>query len=119
MTTVESLIVFAVSLLIGALGIYIGASVVVDVEDYTYAIVTALIGAVVWAVVGFFFGWIPLLGPLLVLLSYLAIVNWRYPGGWIQAAAITLLAWISVLIVLYVLALIGVTGFEAAGVPGV
>ena len=115
---IESIIVFVVSLLIGALGIYLGAQFIVDVEDYTYAIITALIGAVVWAVVGFFFGWIPLLGPLLVLLSYLAVINWRYPGGWIQAAAITLVAWISVLIVLYVLALIGVTGFEAAGVPG-
>lgn len=115
---IESIVVFVVSLLIGALGIYVGARVVVDVEDYTYAIVTALIGAIVWAVVGFFFGWIPLLGPLLVLLSYLAVVNWRYPGGWVRAAAITLVAWISVLVVLYALALVGVTGFEAAGVPG-
>ncbi|MFC3958299.1 hypothetical protein [Halovivax cerinus] len=116
---VDSLVVFLVSLLIGALGIYLGAKVVVDVEDYTYAIVTALIGAIVWGVVGLFLGWIPLLGPALVLLSYLAIVNWRYPGGWIQAAAITLLAWISVLVVLYVLAVLGVTGFDAVGVPGV
>ncbi|WP_247728460.1 hypothetical protein [Halovivax limisalsi] len=114
----DSLIVFAISLLIGALGIYLGAKVIVDVEDYTYAIVTALIGAIVWAVVGFFLGWIPLLGPALVLLSYLAVVNWRYPGGWVQAATITLLAWISVLAVLYVLAVLGITGFEAAGVPG-
>ncbi|MCU4924879.1 hypothetical protein OB905_02625 [Halobacteria archaeon AArc-dxtr1] len=116
--TAESLIVFVVSLLIGALGIYLGARVIVDTEDYTYAIVTALLGAVVWAVVGFFFGWIPLLGPLLVLVAYLAVVNARYPGGWVQAAAITLVAWVSVLVVLYVLALVGVTGFEAAGVPG-
>lgn len=114
----DSLIVFVVSLLIGALGIYLGAKVIVDVEDYTYAIVTALIGAIIWGVVGFFLGWIPLLGPALVLLSYLAVVNWRYPGGWIQAAAITLLAWISVLVVLYVLAALGLTAFDAVGVPG-
>ena len=115
---IESIIVFVVSLLIGAVGIYLGARFIVDVEDYTYAFGTALVGAIVWAIVGFFFGWIPLLGPLLVLVSYLAIVNWRYPGGWIQAAAITLVAWISVLVILYALAAIGVTGFEAAGVPG-
>lgn len=114
----DSLIVFAVSLLIGAAGIYLGAKVIVDVEDYTYAIVTALIGAIIWGVVGFFLGWIPLLGPAIVLLSYLAVVNWRYPGGWIQAAAITLLAWVSVLVVLYVLAALGLTAFEAVGVPG-
>ncbi len=116
---IESLIVFAVSLLIGATGIYLGAKVIVDAEDYAYAIITALIGAIVWALVGFFFGWIPLLGPLLVFLAYLAVINARYPGGWVDAAAITLVAWISVLVVLYILAIIGVTGFEAVGVPGV
>ncbi|AXR78702.1 hypothetical protein [Natrarchaeobaculum sulfurireducens] len=116
---IESLIVFAVSLLIGALGIYLGAKFIVDAEDYSYAVITALIGAVVWAVVGFFFGWIPLLGPLLVFVAYLAVINARYPGGWVDAAAITIVAWVSVLVVLYVLAVIGVTGFEAVGVPGV
>ncbi|MFU8868477.1 hypothetical protein [Natronococcus sp.] len=115
---VASLVVFIVSLLIGALGIFLGAKFVVDVEDYTYAFITALIGAIVWAVVGFFFGWIPLLGPILVFLAYLAVINSRYPGGWIAALTITLVAWLSVLVVLYVLAFVGLTGFEAAGVPG-
>ena len=119
MPLIDSLIVFIVSLLIGALGIYVGARVIVDTEDYTYAIGTALIGAIVWGVVGFFFGWIPLLGPLLVFIAYLAVVNARYPGGWVQAGAITIVAWISVLVVLFILAVIGVTGFEAVGVPGV
>ncbi|MWV39551.1 MULTISPECIES: hypothetical protein [Natrialba] len=116
---IDSLIVFVVSLLIGALGIFVGAKVIVDAEDYTYAAITALIGAIVWGLVGFFFGWIPLLGPLLVFVAYLAVVNARYPGGWVDAAAITIVAWLSVLVVLYVLALVGVTGFDAVGVPGV
>ncbi|MCU4742689.1 hypothetical protein OB955_15680 [Halobacteria archaeon AArc-m2/3/4] len=115
---VNSIVVFVASLLIGALGIYIGASVIVDSDDYTYAIVTALIGAIVWAIVGFFFGWIPLLGPILVFIAYLTVINWRYPGGWVEAIGITLVAWLSVLIVLYILAFLGITGFEAAGVPG-
>ena len=115
----QSLVVFAVSLLIGAIGIYVGAKVVVDAEDYTYALITALFGAIVWGVVGFFFGWIPLLGPLLVFIAYLTVINARYPGGWIDAAAITIIAWLSVLVVLYVLALVGITGFDAVGVPGV
>lgn len=116
---IESLIVFVVSLLIGALGIFLGARFVVDTDDYTYAFITALIGAVVWAVVGFFLGWIPLLGPLLVFVAYLAVINARYPGGWVDAIAITIVAWISVLVILYVLAVLGITGFEAAGVPGI
>ncbi|AGB39095.1 hypothetical protein [Natronococcus occultus] len=115
---IDSLVVFLVSLLIGAFGIFVGAKVVVDTEDYTYALITALIGAIVWAVVGFFLGWIPLLGPILVFLAYLAVINARYPGGWIDALIIAIIAWLAVLVVLYVLAFVGLTGFEAAGVPG-
>ncbi|MFC4439574.1 MULTISPECIES: hypothetical protein [Natrialbaceae] len=114
-----SAVVFLVSLLIGALGIYVGARVIVGAGDYDHAIVTALIGAIVWAVVGFFVGWIPLLGPVLALLAYIAVINFRYPGEWTAAAMIGLLAWVTVLIVLYVLAALGITGFEAVGVPGV
>ena len=118
MALVDSAIVFVVSLLVGALGIYVGARVITDYEDYTYAIVTALLGAIIWAVVGFLFGWIPLLGPLLVLIAYVAVINSRYPGGWGNAILISLIAWIASLVVLYLLALVGVGAFEAVGVPG-
>ncbi|APW97587.1 hypothetical protein CHINAEXTREME_07275 [Halobiforma lacisalsi AJ5] len=115
---VASIIVFVASLLIGALGIYVGARVIVGAGDYDHAIVTALIGAIVWAVVGFFVGWIPLLGPLLALLAYVAVINVRYPGDWTAAAMIGLLAWVTVLVALYALAAVGITGFNAVGVPG-
>ncbi|MDS0476684.1 hypothetical protein [Natrinema sp. 1APR25-10V2] len=114
-----SLVVFLVSLLIGALGIYAGARIIVGRTSYDHAIVTALIGAIVWAIVGFLVGWIPLLGPLLALLAYVAVINWRYPGDWTAAAMIGLVAWVTVLIVLYVLAALGVASFGAVGVPGV
>jgi hypothetical protein len=115
---VGSLIVFAVSLLIGAVGIYAGGRVVAGVDSYAYAIITALIGAIVWGLSGFLFGWIPLLGPILVFIAYLAVINWRYPGGWGDALFIALIAWVVVLTVLYALAVVGVVGFDAAGVPG-
>ncbi len=118
MAIIESLIVFAVSLLIGALGIYAGARVITGEEDYTYAFVTALIASIVWVVIGFFFGWIPLLGPLLALLAYITVINLRYPGGYLDAIGIALVAWVASIIVLYLLAVLGVTSFEAAGVPG-
>lgn len=114
----DSLVVFVVSLLIGALGIHAGASVITGVVDYSYALFTALIGAIVWGIVGFLFGWIPLLGPALVFLAYLAVIKRRYPGGWIDAAGITLVAWLAVLVVLSLLASQGVTTFDAVGVPG-
>jgi ABC-type enterochelin transport system permease subunit len=119
MALIDSIIVFVVSLLVGSLGIYVAARVITDYEDYTYAIVTALIGAVIWAVAGFLVGWIPLLGPLLVLIAYVAVINYRYPGGWGSAILISLIAWIASIVVLYILALVGIGGFEAVGVPGV
>ena len=118
MALVDSLVAFVVSLLIGALGIYLGASVLTDVEDYTYAVVTALVASLVWIVVAFFVGWIPLLGALLALLAYVAVINYRYPGGWLDAIGIALIAWIASLVVLYVLALLEITTFSAIGVPG-
>jgi len=118
MAIIDSIIVFIVSLLVGAFGIYIGGRVITDYEDYTYAIVTALIGAIIWAVIGFLFGWIPLLGPLLVLFAYVAVINYRYPGGWGNAILISLIAWVASVVVLYVLAAVGIASFEAVGVPG-
>lgn len=118
MALIDSIIVFVVSLLVGALGIYLGARIITDYEDYTYAIVTALLGAIIWAVFGFLFGWIPLLGPILVLIAYVAVINYRYPGGWGNAILISLIAWLAALAVLYVLALFGIGAFEAVGVPG-
>ena len=119
MGIVESLIVFVVSLLIGALGIYIGARVITGRDDYSYAVVTALIASIIWVIVAFFVGWIPLLGPLLALLAYVAIINMRYPGDWLNAIGIALVAWLSSIVVLYALAVFGVTSFDAVGVPGV
>ncbi|MCU4801629.1 hypothetical protein OB920_14715 [Halobacteria archaeon HArc-gm2] len=119
MALVESIIGFVVSLLIGAAGIYLGASILTDVEDYTYAIVTALIASLVWFIVAAFLGWIPLLGALLALLAYIAVINYRYPGGWVEAIGIALIAWIATVVILYVLALLGITSFSAIGIPGV
>lgn len=119
MGLVESLVVFVVSLLIGAFGIYVGARVITDRDDYSYAIITALIASILWVLVAFFVGWIPLLGPLVALLVYVAVINMRYPGDWVSAIGIALLAWLSSLIVLYLLAVLGLTSFDALGVPGV
>jgi hypothetical protein len=119
MALIDSLVVFIISLLIGALGIYIGARVVADRDDYTYAIVSALIASIVWVIVALFFGWIPFLGPLLALIAYIGVINTRYPGGWLDAIGIALIAWISSVVVLYLLAVVGLASFGAVGVPGV
>ena len=118
MALIDSLLVFFAGLLLGATGIYISAKFIRG-EDFGKAFMTALFGAVVWAVVGFLFGWIPLLGPLITLLAWIGLVNSMYGGGWFNAVSIALVAWLSVLIILYILAVLGLGSFEAIGVPGV
>lgn len=117
MALVTALIIFVTGLLLGGLGIYVGARLITDTDDYTYAIGTAFIGAVVWAVVSILFGWIPGLGPILTLLAWIAIINRRYPGGWLNAALISIIAWGTVIIVLTILSAMGITSLEAIGVP--
>lgn len=119
MGLVDTLIVFIVSLLIGGFGIYAGGRIITGVDSYEHAVFTAAIGSLVWAIVSFFFGWIPLLGPALTFLAYLWVINRRYPGGWFNAAGIALLAWVVVLVVLWVLTTLGVMAPRAVGVPGV
>lgn len=118
MALIDQLVVFVVSLLVGALGIYVGARVLTGVEDYTYALVTALVASAVLVLVNLLFGWIPFLGPLLALVVYLGVINYRYPGGWFKAIGIALIAWVASLAVLYLLALLDLASSRAIGVVG-
>ncbi|WP_332898567.1 hypothetical protein [Haladaptatus sp. CMSO5] len=115
MGVIDSLIVFVVGLLVGGFGLYVGARVLADIDDYGHAVVTALIGAVVWAILSF----IPLIGTLLALIAYIAVVNWRYPGGWGSAIGIALVAWVTATIVLFLLGALRIISLGAIGIPGV
>lgn len=112
-------IVFLISFVVGVVGIYVGAQLVIDRDvGWTRAGIAALVGALAWAVVMAFVGWIPLLGPLLALLAWVGIINWSYPGGWGTAAAIGVLAWLVASVIIYFLSgLIGI-GLGAFGIPG-
>lgn len=118
MALVDSILVFIFSLVIGSIGVYVGARLVTGESDFGYAVLTALIGALIWSVVGFLIGWIPLLGPALTFLVWLGFINGRYEGGWLSALLITAFAWLTVIVIFYIL---GATGFatpDALGLPG-
>jgi hypothetical protein len=112
---VGSIVAFVVALLVGGLAIYVSASVIADVQDYGHAVVTAVLGAVGWAL----FSWIPLVGSLLALVVWVGVINWRYPGGWTRAAIIGVVAWLSALVILAVVNAAFSLGIGAFGVPGV
>jgi len=109
------LVAFLVALLVGGLAIFVSARVVVDVDDYSRALVTAFLGAIAWALTS----WVPLFGPILALIAWIWVINWRYPGGWGTAAAIGLVAWLAALVILFVLNAVFRLGVGAFGVPGV
>lgn len=119
MAPTDNLVVLLVSLLVGGVGIYVGAAVFASARSYTHAVVTAGIGAIVWAIVGGLFGGIPLLGPVLTLLAYLLVIRWRYGVGWLLAGAIALGAWVAALVVLSLLASVGAAELSAIGIPSV
>ena len=115
----QGLIVFAVSLLIGGLAIHAAARYVVysgkpGSLTFEHAIVTALLGAVVWALLG----WVPLIGSLLALVGWVAVIRWRYPGGWVKAGVTGATAWAAAVVVLAALELLGLGGVSALGIPG-
>jgi hypothetical protein len=53
------------------------------------------------------------------LLAYITVINARYEGGIVNAILIALVAWVATTVVLYALAVVGIGGFEAVGIPGV
>lgn len=116
----NSLVLLIVTLLIGGLGIHVGASLLAGSRDYGHAVVTAVIGSLVWGITSFFLGGVPVLGPVLVFLAYLAVIKWRYRAGWITAVGITLVAYVTVLVVLALLSNLG-AGIvsDIPGIPGV
>ena len=112
---IGSLVAFVIALLIGGLAIYSSALFVIDVDDYSRAVLTAFLGAIGWALTA----WIPLIGPLIALVVWVGVINWRYPGGWTKAAIIGLGAWVSALLILFVVNSVLGLGIGAFGVPGV
>jgi hypothetical protein len=115
----SAVLVFLVSLLVGTAAIHLGARLIIDRDTgFRRAALTALLGALVYSLVGFFLGWIPLLGPILMLLAWVGVVNWQYPGGWGTAAGIGFVAWISSVLILFALAQLGIVMPDAMGVPG-
>ena len=122
MTTLEeTLLVFAVSLLIGGFAISIGAKLAFKSKDYSHAVLKALLGAIAWTIVSAIFAELNIQGALsslVGLIVWIWVIRWRYNVGWIRGSLIGLFAWIAALVVLSLLALLGVQSLDAYGVPG-
>jgi len=106
--------VFAASLLVGGVAIHVAATQVGAAGEYGDAVLTALLGAVVWSLLD----GVPLVGGLVALVAWVAVIKWRYPVGWLRASLVGVGAWAVATVVLAALALLGVGSLDALGVPG-
>lgn len=116
---VSGLIAFAVNLLIGGAALHLAARYVVFRDrpgalTFEHAVLTALLGAIVWAILSL----VPVVGVLLALLGWVGVIRWRYPGGLVDAVKLGLAAWAAAVIILAVLEFAGVRTLTALGVPG-
>jgi hypothetical protein len=115
----DGVVVFVVSLLLGAAAIHVAADYAVYRDShrrlgYEHAILTALLGALVWALLS----WVPLVGALLALAGWVGVIKYRYPGGWVKAGVTGAAAWAAAVVGLAALELVGIGGVSALGIPG-
>lgn len=116
-----TLILFAVSLLVGGFAISVGAKFALRSEDYSHAVLTAVLGAIAWAAVNAVFeevGFNGVFSSLIGLTVWVWVLRQRYEVGWVRGSVIGLFAWLAALFVLALLALVGVSSLDAYGVPG-
>ncbi|GAB3681343.1 hypothetical protein GCM10028857_05420 [Salinarchaeum chitinilyticum] len=117
----SSILVLAVSILIGGLAIHVGSMFGLASRNYAHAIVTAVLGALAWALVNFLFTELAIAGnlsSLVALVVWIGVVGWRYETGWLRAGMIGLFAWVAAVVALALLDLLGVGGIGAYGIPG-
>ncbi len=72
-----SVAAFLVALLVGGLAIYPSATLVVGHDDYGHAVLTALLGAIGWALTVR----IPPVGLLVALVVWIGVINRQYPAA--------------------------------------
>ena len=116
---------FLISLVVVSMSTYVSTRVLTDMHSYVHSFGTALLTSLVWfgttyivsgtlAVGGVFVA----LGPVLAVVAYFVVVNFRYPGGWPRAIGISVLTWVLNFAILYAAtAYFGLSSFQALGVP--
>ena len=117
MGIVDSIFHLVIGFVTGTVGIHFGAIYAGVGSSPEVAAVTALAGAVVWAVVGFFMGWIPLIGSLGTFVVWLLMITQMYNVGIGSAFEIAVFAWVASFIVTHVESFFGFRS-KAMGVPG-
>ena len=102
--TLETVIVFLVSLVISAIIIYVVTKIFGEEEGFGTALLAAFIGAIVYAAAYYFlrpdYGW---LASIIGGIAWLIALGVLYSIGWLKALCIAIIVWIIAAIVSFVL----------------
>lgn len=94
----NSIIVFFISLVVSGLIIYLVTKMFGEREGFGTALLTALIGAIIFALTYYFIGtgWI---AALISGLAWLIAIGTMYKVGWLKAFFIAVIVWVFAMIV--------------------
>ena len=102
--TLAAIIVFLFSLVISAIIIYVVTKLFGEKEGFGTALLTAFIGAIIYAATYYFLspelGWV---ASLVGGIAWLIALGFLYSIGWLKALGIALIVWIIAAIVSFVL----------------
>jgi Na+/melibiose symporter-like transporter len=102
--TLATVIVFLISLVISAIIIYIVTKIFGEKEGFGTALLTAFIGAIIYAIAYYFLrpelGW---LASLIGGIAWLIALGVMYKIGWLKALGIAIIIWIIAAIVSFFL----------------
>ena len=102
--TLATIIVFLISLVISAIIIYVVTKIFGEKEGFGTALLTAFIGAIIYAATYYFLrpelGW---LASLIGGIAWLIALGVLYSIGWLKALGIALIVWIIAAIVSFIL----------------
>jgi hypothetical protein len=102
MIVLEALIGFLISLIISSIIIYIAAKLFGEKEGFGTAILTALVGAIIFSLTSYFIG-IGWVAALIGGIAWLIALGSLYKIGWIKSFVIAVVIWIFAIIVSLIL----------------
>lgn len=121
-TLSQAVITFIASLIVGTIATYIATTLLLDESGIVHSLITAFIASIVWIGVtyltsGTSSALVPFVGPILALVAYIVVIDLRYPGTLVRATGISVLTWVVDFVILYILAILGVSSFALIGIP--
>jgi biotin transporter BioY len=93
----SSLIGFIIAWVISAIVVYVTSKLFGETEGFGTAIIAALVGAIIYFVMGLLLPGI--IGSLLALVGWLLALKYFYHAGWIKSALMAIVIWILATIV--------------------